>query len=132
MGREGEKEGKRRKKGRKNPLLLFLAATKQLHRSNESMESARFFFLFFFLSFLLFFFTIRNQSTSLMATHNRGFVAPGRAHNAKEAWRKKKKENLNVFLCVRNDSMGGDTSYSDTRARFFFISIASINATAPF
>ena len=57
-----------------------------------------------------------------MATHNRGFVAPGRAHNAKEAGRKKKKrkENLNVFrLRTKRFDEGGDTSYSDTR--FFFI-----------
>ncbi|KOX70657.1 hypothetical protein WN51_03715 [Melipona quadrifasciata] len=33
----------------------------------------------------------RNQSTGLMATHNRGFVAPDRAHNAKEAGQKRKK-----------------------------------------
>lgn len=49
---KGEKaEGE--KKGGKTRFFPSLAATKQLRRSNESMESARFFFLSFLLSSFL-------------------------------------------------------------------------------
>lgn len=47
----GESGGE--KKGGKTRFFPSLAATKQLRRSNESMESARFFFLSFLLSSFL-------------------------------------------------------------------------------
>ena len=127
---EEKVEGRGRRQKKKPVWVTLLLETRPIKWSQrDQLATAHrdivlaclLFFLSFFLSFS-FFFTIRNQSTSLMATHNRGFVAPGRAHNAKEAGRKKKKrkENLNVFrLRTKRFDEGGDTSYSDTR--FFFI-----------